>query len=81
MAGCAVRFLSVDLFKTLIYPKENIAKTYTRFVQKHLDYGFDHHTVMHHFTEVYGHMEKKWPNFGRFDGVSSECWWNEVVGF
>eukprot|EP00108_Taenia_solium_P004860 TsM_001025600 transcript=TsM_001025600 gene=TsM_001025600 len=69
------------MLKTLIYPKENIAKTYTKFVQKHLGYDFDHHTVMHHFTEVYGHVGNKWPNFGRFDGVSAECWWNEILKF
>lgn len=23
-------------------------------------------------------MENKWPNFGRFDGVSADRWWNEV---
>ena len=79
MTGHALRYLSLDLFKTLIFPKENLALTYARFGQTHLKYEFDFRVLMPHFVDVYDDVESKWPNFGAYDGVSSERWWNEVV--
>ena len=81
MTGRALRFLSVDLSKTLISPKENIALTFARFGRERLHYDFDYRNLMPHFMNAYDDVLKKWPNFGAFDGVSSARWWNEIVGF
>ncbi|VDD74098.1 unnamed protein product [Mesocestoides corti] len=77
--GSNVRFLSVDLFRTLIIPKEDIAKSYAHFGKLYLNYEFDHCTLMSKFNESYGVVEKRWPNFGQRDGINSKRWWNEVI--
>ncbi|KAM7539360.1 hypothetical protein Aperf_G00000050509 [Anoplocephala perfoliata] len=70
MNGGALHFLSVDLYKTLIYPKENV-KTYAKFGQKYLNFNFDYHVLSNYYVDAFSAVEQKWPNFGRFDGIST----------
>lgn len=79
MRGSALRYLSVDLYKTLLFPKEDIAVTYARFGQKHLNFEFTTYAVSNQFAESCSVIGKRWPNFGQGAEITSRKWWNEVV--
>lgn len=80
MRGNVLRYLSVDLYKTLIHPKEDIAITYARFGRKYLNFDFTEYAVSNQLVDACSAIGKKWPNFGRIDEVSPRLWWSEIVG-
>ncbi|VUZ40120.1 unnamed protein product [Hymenolepis diminuta] len=79
MRGNVLRYLSVDLYKTLIHPREDIAITYARFGRKHLNFEFTEYAVSNQLVDACAAIGKKWPNFGRIDEVSPRLWWSEIM--
>ncbi|VDN97385.1 unnamed protein product [Rodentolepis nana] len=79
MRACALRYLSVDLYKTLVQPKEDIALTYTKFGHKHLHFEFTKRVVSDQLIDACSAISNKWPNFGRKDKLNPRLWWREVM--